>query len=257
MTSQYSKYAKEIALLAKKAGEIIMPYHNNSIDIEQKNDGSPVTEADMAAHNYIITALNNISPDIPVVSEEQNQDLNEQIAKQKLYWIIDPIDGTKGFIKGSDEFTVNIALIYNNNPIGGVVYLPAQNINYFTDESNRACKQYLDNNIEHISTRQKPDEGIIVTTSKAHIHVNTEKYIEQIGQNITDVIAAHSSLKFCMVAEGVADLYPRFSPTMEWDTAAGHAIVNAASGAVITREGEDLKYGKDGLLNGQFFVKGN
>jgi 3'(2'), 5'-bisphosphate nucleotidase len=250
----YASHASEVLYVAKKAADLIMEYYNREINVSHKEDKSPVTEADLAANEFIKNKLIEISPDIPVVSEENTTEENITAASGEMFWMVDPLDGTKSYIKRTGEFTVNIALIKSGRPQGGVVYIPAKKIGYFTAEDGKAYKQVGNNLPEEIKVRPKPDDKIIVVASKSHMNESTEQYIKSLGNDIT-LISAASSLKFCMIAEGKADLYPRFGNTMEWDTAAGHAVMIAAGGVVECVDGSPLLYNKNGFLNPFFIAK--
>jgi 3'(2'), 5'-bisphosphate nucleotidase len=253
MTS-YSQYASEVLYIAKKAAELIMGYYSGKIEVLHKEDNSPVTEADFAANEFIKKRLNDITPDIPVVSEENSEEENRSAASGSIFWMVDPLDGTKSYIKKTGEFTVNIALIHNCLPQGGVVYIPAKQTGYFTAEDGKSYRQIGNNLPQEIKVRPKPEDKIVVVASKSHMTQQTEEYIASLGKNVS-LIAASSSLKFCMIAEGSADIYPRFGNTMEWDTAAGHAILVAAGGYVEYPDGSPLLYRKEGFLNPFFIAK--
>lgn len=251
----YSNYASEVLYVAKEAAKLIMGYYAQSIEVQHKEDKSPVTEADIAANEFIKQRLSKISPELPVVSEENSEEDNLNAASGDIFWMVDPLDGTKSYIKQTGEFTVNIALIKNCRPHGGVVYIPAKDVGYFTAEDGNAYKQIGNNLPEEIKVRPKPDNKIVVVASKSHMNLPTEEYIASLGKNIT-LISASSSLKFCMIAEGLADIYPRFGNTMEWDTAAGHAVLLAAGGHVECPDGSPLLYRKNGFLNPFFIARG-
>lgn len=254
----YKSFASEILYIAKKAGEVINYYYQqDSIDVSYKNDESPVTKADRAADKLIQLALSELTPDIPIISEE-NEESHASIfdPDSHLFWLVDPLDGTKSFIKKKGEFTVNIALIKNGIPVGGVIYIPTVECSYFTAEDGKAYKQEGNNLPQNIMVRRPPSNGLTAVTSKSHLDEKTEAYIHSIDK-LHHAIPAASSLKFCMLAEGKADIYPRFSPTMEWDTAAGHAILAAAGGSVITPETQKpLQYNKEQFKNQDFIAKG-
>jgi 3'(2'), 5'-bisphosphate nucleotidase len=240
---------EQVTKIAASAGEIIMRYRNTNQKIDIKEDNSPVTEADLAASHYIVSSLHTIAPNIPVVSEE------EIIAQDKLgetFWLVDPIDGTKSFIRGSDEFTVNIALIHQNEPVLGVIYVPATEILYYA--SQRAYKQVKRQKIDEIRTRPPNEETVILLS-----RLSRNQEIHNLLANYPNakINAISSSLKFCVIAEGNADLYPRFGPTKEWDTAAGHAILNAAGGSVRGLDTGPLFYGKANFENSYFIARGN
>ncbi len=250
----YSTYASEVLYIAKKAAQLIMGYYEGKIEVLHKDDKSPVTAADFAANDLIKQCLMELTPHIPVVSEENSVEENNAAAQGDIFWMVDPLDGTKSYINKTGEFTVNIALIQNCCPMGGVVYIPAKEIGYFTAEDGKAYKQVKNNLPEEIHVRTKPDDKIVVVASKSHMNASTEEYIASLGKNIT-LISAASSLKFCMIAEGKADIYPRFGNTMEWDTAAGHAVLLAAGGHVICPDGSPFLYRKRDFLNSFFIAK--
>lgn len=251
----YSKHASEILYVAKKASELIMSYYSGKIEVLHKEDKSPVTEADFAANEFIKKRLNEITPDIPVVSEENSEEENRLAACGDTFWMVDPLDGTKSYIKQTGEFTVNIALIHHCVPQGGVVYIPTKETGYFTAEDGKAYRQIGPNLPEEIKVRMAPKDKIVVVASKSHMTEQTEEYIASLGKNVS-LISASSSLKFCMIAEGSADVYPRFGNTMEWDTAAGHAVLLAAGGHVEYPDGAPLLYKKTEFLNPFFIAKG-
>lgn len=248
----YSNYADAILDIARHANTIIMEYYQTDCDITIKEDHTPVTEADLAANAYIVEALQKLSPDIPVISEENDENDNEKIRTSPIFWLVDPLDGTKSFIKQTGEFTVNIGLIKDHKPIGGVITVPAKDLAYWTGADGKVYKQDGNNAIEAISCRKQPECGAVVVASKSHRSPETDDYINKLP-SVDTFISASSSLKFCLIAEGKADIYPRFGRTMEWDTAAGHAILNAAGGSVHTIDDDDLAYGKEGLDN-PFFI---
>jgi 3'(2'), 5'-bisphosphate nucleotidase len=247
-----------------EAGRAIMKiYDSDDFNIEKKGDNSPLTSADTMANSVINKYLE--STEIPIISEE-NKQLDYQIRKDwDSCWIVDPLDGTKEFIKRNGEFTVNIAFVEKSIPIIGVIYVPAKNIIYYAD-GTRAWKQDLDkadwSNFDHsksilIST-DKLDGKIRVVGSRSHMNEDTENFISNLRSEYNqeiEVVSKGSSLKFCLVAEGKADVYPRFAPTMEWDTAAGHAICKSVGLDVIDRvTGREMTYNRENLLNNYFLV---
>lgn len=251
----YTNYASEVLYLAKTAAELIMEYYVRHIEVAHKEDKSPVTEADLAANKLIVEKLKELTPHIPVVSEENSEEDNRNAAKGDIFWMVDPLDGTKSYIKQTGEFTVNIALIKDCQPQGGVVYIPAKQIGYFTAEDGNSYRQEGNHLPDAIKVRNKPENEVVVVASKSHMNTKTEEFINKLGKN-AKVISASSSLKFCMIAEGKADIYPRFGNTMEWDTAAGHAVLLAAGGHVVYPDGMPLLYRKEGFLNPFFIAKG-
>lgn len=250
----YCNFASEILYLAKQAGEEVMKYYKKEIDVFIKEkDSSPFTNADLVANKIIREGLKLIDSNIPVLSEENSEHDNLKVKNCRIYWVVDPIDGTKSFINHSDEFTINIAMVEDGFPTGGVVYAPALSKAYFTAEDNKAYFQYENNLPDEISVFPVPDEGPVVITSMSHITPEVEEYVNSL-EKISDYIKVASSLKFCLLAQGVAHIYPRFSRTMEWDTAAGQAVLEAAGGHVRDLEGNRFKYGKKDFINTSFLA---
>ena len=255
-----------IAIIASvKAGEAIMKVYSNKIDVVYKEDESPLTLADKNANKIINKYL--VKSKIPIISEENKILTYEERKNWKQCWIVDPLDGTKEFIKRNGEFTVNIALIKNNKPIIGVIYVPVSKTLYFTsDNSSKSYKALLKtntiiideifNNAVQIFPNQKNNNILRIVGSRSHLNDTTKNYISKIEKkNKTRIVSKGSSLKFCLVAEGEAEIYPRFAPTMEWDTAAGQAICEAVGVKVIdVTTNEPLKYNKQNLLNPHFLV---
>lgn len=239
----------EIVEIAKKAGDAIMNiYNSEEFKIEFKKDQSPLTLADKVSHEIITEELKKYN--LPVLSEEGVNISHEERSKWDLYWLIDPIDGTKEFINKNGEFTVNIALIENKKPVFGVVSLPIKNIIYVGGENMEAIA--IDENIERrLFDNQKNNCKNIVVASKSHLNKETENYIN--GLNNPTTIQVGSSLKFMMLAENKASVYPRFGPTMEWDIAASHAILNSLGYQVNNIDGSQILYNKENLLN-PFFI---
>ena len=247
--------AEQIIAIAQNAGDKILEIYQRDFSIDTKDDQSPLTEADLAAHNCIVQGLKQITPDIPVLSEESSE--TDLIGRQQwqTYWLIDPLDGTKEFIKRNGEFTVNIALIENGLPTFGVVYAPVPDV-FYVGGAEGAYKLERGTRSD-ISVAKAPainDQWRIVG-SRSHQSDEFKSFITKFVN--TDVISMGSSLKICLVAEGAADLYPRLGLTSEWDTAAAHAVVNAAGGKVLEYPGlKPLIYNSrpDTLLNPFFIV---
>lgn len=240
--------------------EILEVYYHSDFDIEYKDDNSPLTKADRRAHNAIIKHL--VSTKIPVLSEEGKSIKFDERKNWKLFWLVDPLDGTKEFIKRNDEFTVNIALIEKNSPIAGVVYVPVTGTLYFGN-SDGAFKATVDKgkntytNILRLPLLLEK-KNFVVAGSKSHMNEPTQNYINSLDTNGKEIEmkSKGSSLKICMVAEGVADVYPRLAPTMEWDTAAGHSIAKFAGKEILQYDNnQPLVYNKENLLNPWFVVK--
>lgn len=235
--------------ISRQAGKTAMAVYGREHDIVIKDDKSPVTEADLAVDNMLVPFLAHHFPSIPVVTEERAA-THEQAPQSARFFLVDPIDGTKEFIKKTGEFTINIALIENGTPIAGIVYAPAIGRMFVGDLASGAREIGTDGAVRQISVRACGD-AMIAVASRSHMTKETENFISE--NKIGDCVNAGSSLKFCLVAAGEADIYPRFGPTMEWDTAAGHAVLAAAGGRVLTCEGTPLSYGKTQFRN-PFFV---
>jgi 3'(2'), 5'-bisphosphate nucleotidase len=275
------------ALLAsREAGLAILDVYKQEFDVSYKEDRSPLTLADQRSHDIIVDHLTDLSKkSLPILSEEGKDIPFEQRRAWEYFWLIDPLDGTKEFIKRNGEFTVNIALIYQHRPVLGVIYAPVNNIFYFASEGLGAFRLKNDkvfkllegkaSEIERDSVLKEIlkqsdrlpyydtpletyDTKIVIVGSRSHPSKDFEAFVKTMRNQHekVDVISSGSSLKLCLVAEGRADIYPRLGPTMEWDTAAGQAIVEQANGSVLNYEtGEPLQYNKKNLLNSWFIVK--
>ena len=238
----------DIAEAAREAGEAILTIVRRGFEIEAKQDSSPVTEADRVAELIILAALARAAPGVPVIAEEQVA-AGHIPAHEDTYFLVDPLDGTKEFVRGGDDYTVNIGLIQNGGPRLGVVFAPATGRLYAGSVGSGAWVEGS-NGREEIRTRPKCGR-LTAVGSKSHLNQATVDYLQRaVGE--CDYVAIGSSLKFCLVAEGQADIYPRASPTSEWDTAAGHAILLAAGGLVDGPDGGTLRYGKRAFLNRAF-----
>jgi 3'(2'), 5'-bisphosphate nucleotidase len=246
--------AMELEKVAIAAGEVILGIYNSDFTHERKSDHSPVTEADVAAEKVIHAALRRLTPEIPVIAEEDAAVNGLPPEAAARFWLVDPLDGTKEFIARNGEFTVNIALIENHVPTVGVVHLPVLGETFSTD-GKQAWRTLAGQQRQQIKARSIPLAGAVMTISRSHADKELVKASEM-GVKIADTLVAGSSLKFCRLAEGVADLYPRFGPTMEWDTAAGHAVLAAAGGSVRELDGRPLAYGKQGFRNPHFIARG-
>ncbi|MEW6109012.1 MAG: 3'(2'),5'-bisphosphate nucleotidase CysQ [Nitrospirota bacterium] len=264
---------------AKKAGDAILQVYGTNFTIERKEDRTPLTLADKNSHRIISDQLLRNSPEqIPFLSEEGRNIPYAERMNWEYFWLVDPLDGTKEFINRNGEFTVNIALIHNQAPVMGVVHVPVSGTIYYSAEGLGAYKLEKScelinirddlENLVSISKRLPADNRdktyednisrITIIGSRSHMSRETEDYINKIRKKYGEVefISAGSSLKFCLVAEGMADVYPRFGPTMEWDTAAGQAIVEQAGGVVLSiKDNSPLRYNKENLLN-PFFIAG-
>ncbi|MFY9141756.1 3'(2'),5'-bisphosphate nucleotidase CysQ [Sulfuricurvum sp.] len=242
----------DIISIAQKAGDAIMEVYAKDFDVEYKDDKSPITEADKIANGIIENGLLALSIQFPILSEEGKEVLDEERKGWEYFWMVDPLDGTKEFIKKNGEFTVNIALIHNGFPVLGVVYAPALNELYWAKQGNGAFKN---NERLPLYINQNTDKLLRIVASKSHLSSETQKYIDNLAKSTEKIecISKGSSLKLCMIADGSADIYPRLAPTMEWDTAAADAILREAGGATMIWEMEAyLKYNKINLLNPWF-----
>lgn len=242
--------------LAKRAGEAILEVYNTDFDVAEKEDQSPLTRADLAAHHVIVDGLSRHDAHTPVISEEGG--LPEFSVRETWgsYWLIDPLDGTKEFVKRNGEFTVNIARIENHRPVFGVVHVPVQGITYLGSAGAGAWKLGPDGDATRIRVATETPDTARIVGSRSHQSDEVAQWLANIGEH--DIIAMGSSLKFCVVAEGEADVYPRLGLTSEWDTGAAQAVVEAAGGAVVTLDGMPLAYNtKDDILNPHFMVIGS
>ncbi|MDA7429465.1 3'(2'),5'-bisphosphate nucleotidase CysQ [Primorskyibacter aestuariivivens] len=252
----YEELTRVIRKLALEAGDVIMDiYNSDDFDVKSKSDDSPVTAADEAADALISAGLRAAFPDVTLVTEEQAASHSE---RADTFLIVDPLDGTKEFIHRRGDFTVNIAYVENGVPTRGVVYAPAKERLFFTDSVGNTVEEtgpFLKDTIgqtKPLKVSQPENTALMVVASKSHRDQATDDYIAK--YNVKDMTSAGSSLKFCLVATGEADIYPRLGRTMEWDTAAGHAVLNGAGGRVIRFDDHTpLAYGKDGYAN-PFFI---
>lgn len=257
-------FLNAVVNIAHQAGEKIMSVYNQNnadIDLMAKEDGSPLTKADLLAHHTIVDALKILTPDIPVLSEESNEEECKLRHQWPQLWLVDPLDGTKEFIHRTDEFTVNIALIVNHRPVLGVVYAPALGVTYFAMDDYGAYKQSSEKT-ERIFAKNSngEDVGAIggrpplrIVASRRHGGEALKQFLQQLPEHT--LVNAGSALKICLVAEGAADLYPRLGPTSEWDTAAGHAIINNADGKLVDSQQRPFCYNaRDTFLNGSFLT---
>jgi len=244
---------KEIVIIAKAAGDAIMKIYEKDFTIEYKDDKSPLTEADTKSNEIICNALQNLYPDIPILSEENKAAPYEERKDWEYFWLIDPIDGTKEFIKKNGEFTVNIALIHKDTPVLGVVYAPALGDMYRAKKGEGA---YKNNQKLPLHVNTTPEKKLFVVASKSHLSQETQEFIDKLETETIEQVSKGSSLKLCMVAEGVADIYPRLAPTMEWDTGAADAIVRESGKMTYQFENNQaIIYNKENLLNPWFIVK--
>ena len=242
--------------IALEAGIKILEIYNDDYTIEHKEDKTPLTTADLAAHNIIFDQLSKLTPDIPILSEESEKIPFSTRQSWTRYWLVDPLDGTREFIKHNGEFTVNIALIDNHKSVLGVIYAPVLKFSYFAYQNAGAYKSDKTGIRQSIKARALPADNMTVAGSRSHATDKLKNYIDKLGD--INLISMGSSLKSCLVAEGSIDLYPRLGPTSEWDTAAAQCIVEEAGGFITQTNMQPLRYNtKDSLLNPEFFVFGD
>ena len=264
MKSDWNDLAGALLDSVQEAGAAIMRHYADNVSVSYKADNSPVTAADQDAERILLARLGEVVPEVPVIAEEAASAGNLPETGNEFF-LVDPLDGTREFINGRDEFTVNIGLIRNSEPVFGMVYTPALGDLYLTLNDGAACikmwpdgarMSLADRNPTSLKTRETGSGGLIVFASRSHMNDATRQYLKKF--DVREHRSAGSSLKFCLLAAGEADLYPRLGPTMEWDTAAGHAILLAAGGVVRTMDGEPLRYGKTerGFLNPEFVASG-
>ena len=256
-TAQLEALIAPVCDIVKQAGQEVMKIYLGGFEIEEKEDRSPRTTADLAAHRLICRQLQTLTPDIPVLSEESASVPYSQRMKWERYWLIDPLDGTREFIKKNGEFTVNVALVIGHVARLGAVYLPVQETCYFAATGHGAFKQEREQAACRIRTRfSTPDASPTICGSRSRAGPSLQALLAQIGRH--ELIHVGSSIKTCLVAEGKADLYPRFGPTSEWDTAAAHCIVHEAGGSLVDTRLQAVRYNtKDSLLNPSFIVFGS
>ena len=241
--------------LARDAGRRILEIYNDGFTVEHKEDATPLTEADMAAHNAIIAGLGILTPELPVLSEESAAVAFAERRQWRRYWLVDPLDGTREFIKRNGEFTVNIALIENGVSVLGVVFVPVSGVCYYAAAGGGAFKQVKAGLPVPIHVRAYHGGRVTVAGSRSHRGDSLNRFLANLGDY--EIISMGSALKSCLVAEGKADIYPRLGPTSEWDTAAAQCVVEEAGGHVTDTHMRPLRYNtKDTLLNPHFFVVG-
>lgn len=255
-----SRLLEQMVVIAREAGDKILKVYQSDFAVTHKDDETPLTQADIAAHSHIVAALEDLSPRLPILSEEAANIPYSTRRHWQQYWLVDPLDGTREFIKRNGEFTVNIALIEEHAPMLGVVHVPVKDTVYTGSLAGTsgagAFRQAGRETATAIHVRSPAATPLRIVGSRSHRGDTLDRYLPRLAPY--DIIAVGSSLKFCLVAEGSADLYPRFGPTSEWDTAAAQAVVEAAGGAVIQTDGSPLRYNtKADLLNPHFLVYGD
>ena len=243
----------EIIAISKYAGKSILEIYNSDFDYELKEDASPLTEADKISHQIIVKGLSLLNYKLPIISEEDSLIPFNIRSKWRNYWLIDPLDGTKEFIKRNGEFTVNIALIENNVPILGIIHIPVLNETYWGSIHHGSYHQIKNKKEKRIYVSTNTQDPLRILTSRSHPSKTLTSILKEI--NNYEIILKGSSIKFCLIASGMADIYPRFGPTSEWDSAAGEAIIKFAGGHIATLEKEPLTYNlKESYLNPNFIA---
>tara|TARA_B100001057_G_scaffold495357_1_gene594206 strand:- start:1347 stop:2147 length:801 start_codon:yes stop_codon:yes gene_type:complete len=250
----YLSLARKLEKPVRDAGAAILDIYSQGSAVRIKGDGSPVTQADLASEAVLLPAISVAAPSIQIVSEENTSSHGFGVTDR--FFLVDPLDGTKEFLKADNKgaFTVNIGLVEGGMPVMGIVYAPALDRLFFGAQDAGAF-EIFGNVCRNIEVRKPPAEGWTAVTSASHQDKATNNWLE--AQGIGNTVAIGSSLKFCLIAAGEADVYPRYSPTMEWDTAAADAILRAAGGRVLTADGQVLRYGKPGYRNTPFFAYGS
>lgn len=250
---------KVVQVAAAAGREILQVYNHSDFNVEIKGDGSPLTQADRRAHKLIVAKLSELTPDIPILSEESPEEVFEARFDWDKMWLVDPLDGTKEFVKRNGEFTVNIALMEAGRPVMGVVHTPVKDITHFAEISTAAFRSEPGRETERISVRKLDPANVVMIASRSHAGPAVESYRDNLAKHVEklEIASMGSSLKLCLVAEGQADVYPRLGPTSEWDTAAAHCVVAVAGGSVTKIDGSALSYNKENILNPWFLVGGD
>jgi 3'(2'), 5'-bisphosphate nucleotidase len=245
---------QQVGDIAKRAGQEIMKVYETDFAVEKKADSSPVTEADKRAEELILRSITmGITDKYPIIGEEAFAEGKAPAINGQPFWLVDPLDGTKEFVNRNGEFTVNIAMIDAGRPVLGVIHAPVGNRTYWGAAAG-VFAQSGDEEERVIACRQPPADGMVALISRSHRGPDIDPFLSH--YNIASETSAGSSFKFCLIAEGKADIYPRLGRTMEWDTAAGHAILNFAGGAITDLDGKPLQYGKPGFENPHFIAQG-
>ncbi|MFQ2175547.1 3'(2'),5'-bisphosphate nucleotidase CysQ [Aeromonas rivipollensis] len=243
----------ELEPIARAAGDAILAIYRQPFAVEYKQDESPLTAADQGAHEVIVQALARLTPDIPVLSEESDAETMQARLGWSRYWLVDPLDGTKEFVSRNGEFTVNIALIEDGRPVWGLVYAPVLDRLWYGGKGIGAWR-VADGTHKAIQTRpHEAGQAWLVVGSRNHLSQETLDYLAPFGE--IELVSMGSSLKFCIIAEGGAELYPRLAPTCEWDTAAAQAVLEGAGGSVTQLDGTALAYNKPNILNPWFVAR--
>jgi 3'(2'), 5'-bisphosphate nucleotidase len=250
MTTDPNQLLLDVTALAREAGRAILEVYASSFSVQEKADSSPLTEADLRSEKLILAGLRRIAPEIPVLSEESAQAAFATRRKWSRLWIVDPLDGTKEFVQRNGEFTVNIALVDNQRPVLGIVHAPVLERDYFACEGIGAFRSDATSQGRPIRVVKRGTGPVRVVGSRSHRGSSLDAFLSQVGPH--ELVEVGSSLKMCLVAEGLADVYPRLGPTCEWDTAAGQCVLEQAGGQVLKLDGEPLEYNRENTLNPNF-----
>ena len=249
-------FMAQVVRLAQRAGDAILSVYSEQFEVTHKTDKSPLTQADLRSHEILSQGLRALTPNLPVLSEEDSEIAFEQRRQWQRYWLVDPLDGTKEFVSRNGEFTVNVALIEDHVPVLGVVHVPVSGTTYTGQTGVGAFRELSGEQPEQLHVTTPAATPLRIVGSRSHRGDSLDKLLPKLEPY--EMVAVGSSLKFCLVAEGSADFYPRFGPTSEWDTAAAQAVVEAAGGKVVTTDGQRLRYNtKAELLNPHFLVFGD
>jgi len=244
-----------VVSLAVEAGKAILEVYASDFDVQAKDDQSPLTQADLASHRIILAGLGRLTPELPVISEESGLPDFEERSQWNRYWLVDPLDGTKEFVKRNGEFTVNIALIEDHRPVFGVVHVPVTDMTYSGCRGVGAELRADGEEARPIGVARESATPVRVVGSRSHRGASLDQFLQNLGN--FEMHPTGSSLKFCLIAEGAADVYPRLGPTSEWDTAAAQAVVEQAGGTVLELDGKPLSYNRQSdILNPHFLVAG-
>jgi 3'(2'), 5'-bisphosphate nucleotidase len=246
---------EKLVAMALEAGRAVLDIYGSDFGVSYKSDSSPLTEADRRSHRIISARLAEAAPEVPVLSEEGKGVPYESRRGWRSFFLVDPLDGTKEFVNRNGEFTVNIALIEEGRPVMGVVHVPVGGATYYAARGLGAYRLGEGGEAGRIAVREAPEEGLVAVASRSHASPGLEEFLG--GLRVRERVSRGSSLKFCLVAEGGADIYPRLGPTWEWDTGAGHAVVEEAGGSVTDLAGSPLAYNKESLKHEGFVVIGD
>ena len=250
MTTDPNKLLLDVTALAREAGRAILEVYASSFKVQEKADSSPLTEADLRSEKLILAGLKRLAPEIPVLSEETGQSAWSTRRNWSRLWVVDPLDGTKEFVQRNGEFTVNIALVDNHRPVLGIVHAPVLERDYFACEGVGAFRSDARAAGTPIRVAKRGDGAVRVVGSRSHRGSSLDAFLSRVGEH--ELVEVGRSLKLCLVAEGLADVYPRMGPTSEWDTAAGQCVLEQAGGHVLKLDGEPLAYNRENTLNPNF-----